>query len=142
MSNSEFFARTDPALSDVLNELLRREPIFHTPEFGATVADYDRTMAPEYWEVTASGRRYSRSFILERLAKNPPVDATVAGWQTYDHAVRHLGPDTYLFTYNLRQHERLTRRSTIWRRTPRGWQILYHQGTIISVEEDDAVPES
>jgi hypothetical protein len=30
MSNPEAFTRTDPDLSDVLAELGRREPIFHT----------------------------------------------------------------------------------------------------------------
>jgi hypothetical protein len=141
MSNPEVFTRIDPDLADVLEELRRREPIFHTAEFGTTTADFEQAMAPEYWEVSASGRRYSRGFILQHLAKNPPLDAVVAGWHTYDHAVRRLGPDTYLFTYTLRQRERLTRRSTIWRTAPEGWQVLYHQGTIVSVEEDDAFPE-
>lgn len=138
MGNSGPFTHVDPDLAEVLAELRRREPIFHMPEFGTTVTDFERSMTARYWEVGASGRRYSRGFILQNLAKHPPVDASAAGWQTYDHAVRRLSPDTYLFTYNLRQQERLTRRSTIWRSTPKGWQILYHQGTIVSVEEDDA----
>lgn len=142
MNHPKVFTHVDPDLVSVMEELRPREPIFHTPEFGTTIADFERTMAPEYWEVTASGRRYSREFILQSLAKNPPVDASSAGWQSYDHAVRRLGPDTYLFTYNLRQRERLTRRATIWRCMPGGWQILYHQGTIISAEEDDTFPES
>jgi len=142
MSNPEGFTQVDPDLTQVLEELRRREPIFHTPEFGTSVADFERTMAPEYWEVGASGRRYSRSFILRHLAENPPVDANAAGWQTYDHAVRRLGPDTYLFTYSLHQRERFTRRATIWRSTPAGWQILYHQGTLVENEEDAASHES
>jgi hypothetical protein len=27
---------------------------------------------------------------------------------------------------------RLTRRATIWLRTPDGWKIVYHQGTIVA----------
>jgi len=38
----------------------------------------------------------------------------------------------YLFTYTLIQGERVTRRSTIWRRNPEGWQILFHQGTAVA----------
>ena len=142
MATDEIFTHTDPALLPVLEELRRREPIFHTPEFGRTMADFEKATAPEYWEASASGRRYSRGFILRTLADHPPVDAASAGWQTYDHALRRLGPDTYLITYTLRQIERLTRRATIWQRTPEGWRILYHQGTIISAEEDDAFPSS
>jgi hypothetical protein len=76
------------------------------------------------------------------LDKHPPVDAASVGWQAHDHAIRRLGPDTYLFTYTLRQHERITRRATIWQSTPDGWRILYRQGTIVSAEEDDAYPST
>jgi hypothetical protein len=43
-----------------------------------------------------------------------------------------LSEDTYLLTYTLLQDNvRLTRRSTIWRSTPEGWKIVFHQGTIV-----------
>jgi len=143
MTNHKAFTHTPPELMTVLEELRRREPIFHTPEFGAGLADFERAMAPEYWEVGASGRRYSREFILRHLAETQPVDAAAAGWQSYDHGLRRLGPDTYLLTYTLRQGERVTRRATIWQSTAEGWRILYHQGTIVSMvsdEEDDVAP--
>lgn len=135
------FTQTDADLLPALDELCRREPIFHTPAFGTTRADFEQAMAPEYWEVGASGRRYSREFILRHLKQNPPVDAVSAGWQSWDHAIRRLGADTYLLTYTLRQGERLTRRATIWQSTPQGWRILYHQGTIVSAEKDNVAPE-
>jgi|SRR5208282_3584598 hypothetical protein len=142
MTNHEVFTHVDPDLAAVLEEIRRREPIFHTSEFGTTRADFEKATAPEYWETSASGRRYSREFILCTLEKHPPVNAAAVGWQTYDHAVRRLSPDTYLFTYTLRQIKRLTRRATIWQSTSEGWRILYHQGTIVSAEEDDAFPSS
>lgn len=43
-----------------------------------------------------------------------------------------IAPDNYLLTYTLFQGERVTRRSTIWRRSTTGWKILYHQGTIVA----------
>ena len=132
------FAHTDADLLPILHELLRLEPIFHTKEFGLTRTDFEKRMAPDYWEIGASGRRYSREFILDFLAKNPPVDAASAGWQASDHALRQLGPDTYLLTYTLLQGGRLTRRATIWQKTNEGWRIVYHQGTIASPEEQSA----
>ena len=125
MAHNSFFTHVDAELLPVFEELRRREPIFHTPEFGTTPA-------PDYWEVGASGRRYSRDFILRTLEENPPVDATSAGWQSTDYGLRRLGPDTYLFTYTLSQGERLTRRATIWQGSGETWRILYHQGTIVS----------
>jgi len=140
MPSQGVFTRTDAGLLPILEELKRREPIFHVPAFGRTPADFERATAPEYWETSASGRRHSREFILTMLENHPPVDAASSGWQSYDHAVRRLGADTYMLTYTLRQLERVTRRMTVWQSRPEGWRILYHQGTIVSVEEDDAFP--
>jgi hypothetical protein len=78
MANEEIFTYVEPDLFPVLEELRRREPIFHTPEFGTTLEDFERATSPHYWEVGASGRRYSREFILRTLEKNPPVDAASA----------------------------------------------------------------
>ena len=140
MQSAQAFLHTDPELLSVLEELRRREPIFHRPELASDRAGFEQMMSPDYWEVGASGRRYSRDFILRTLEENPPVDADVAGWQSWDHECRRLGPETYLLTYRLRQGDRLTRRVTIWLNTPDGWQILYHQGTIVSTDEEDATP--
>ena len=135
MANHAFFTHTDSELLTALEELRRREPIFHTPAFPTA-------MAPDYWEVGASGRRYSREFIRHFLEQNPPVDAASAGWRTSDHSVRRLGPDTFLFTYTLCQGDRVTRRATIWQTAAEGWRVLYHQGTIVSADQDDVAPAS
>lgn len=129
--DDQVFAATDPDLLPVLNELRQREPIFHRPAFAATPADFNRLMAPDYWEIGASGRRYNRTFVLQTLTQEPPVDSGAANWQTSEFACRGLGPDTYLVTYTLEQAGRITRRSTIWRRSGSNWQILFHQGTIV-----------
>jgi hypothetical protein len=118
--------------STVLAELIAREPIFHRPEFAATPEEFAYMMAPTYWEVGASGRIYARDYILQSLAADPPIDAATAGWQIVNSQCRSLGQDTYLITYTLHQGERHTRRATVWQRTPTGWRILYHQGTIIT----------
>jgi hypothetical protein len=140
MAGNMVFTHIDSDLLRVFEELRRREPIFHTPDFGATRIDFENAMAPEYWEVGASGRRYSREFILRTLELSPPVDADAEGWQCSDYGLRRLGPDTYLFTYTLRQGERITRRATIWQSTANGWHILYHQGTIANAGEEDVRP--
>jgi len=136
MASASVFDQTTPELLSILDDLRRREPIFHRPAFPTI-------MSPDYWEVGASGRRYSRAFILETLTQHPPVDAEVVNWQTTDFALQELSPNTYLLTYTLDQTGRLTRRSTLWKHTPDGWQILYHQGTVVIPEarqEDDTMP--
>ncbi|HVX05670.1 MAG TPA: DUF4440 domain-containing protein [Rhodanobacteraceae bacterium] len=122
---------TPPHLQEVLEELRQREPIFHHPGFGTSRADYTRMTTDDFWEIGASGQRYSRAFVLDvleaRLAN--PVDES--GWESRDFHVRELAPDLYLLTYTLRQAERLTRRSTIWQRAGDDWKIVFHQGTVV-----------
>ncbi len=134
------FTHTEPELLPVLEELRRREPIFHTARFGTTLRDFEKSTAPDFWEVGASGRRYSREFILQNLGANPPCDADSAGWLCSDFALRRLGADSFLLTYTLLQVDRLTRRATIWQRLSDGWRILYHQGTVVASAEDDVMP--
>ena len=140
MERNGIFTYTEPALLPILDELRQREPIFHTLAFASSPAEYARATAPDYWEVGASGRRYSRDFILREVHTAQPNLATALGWKSWDHAVRRLGPDTYLITYVLQQGDRLTRRSTIWQIAEDGWWVLYHQGTVVTVEEDDVAP--
>ena len=122
---------TDPELSEILAELSRREPIFHRPELGTTRADFETMTAEDFWEVGASGRRYTRTYVLDSLERRyaaPHSDV----WETMDFHCRRLAPDVYLLTYTLVQDKkRRTRRSTIWQRTAEGWKIVYHQGTIV-----------
>ena len=116
---------------DILNELRAREPIFHHPEFGTSRSDFEIMTAPEFWEVGASGKIYSREYVLDLLEEryaNPLSEQLEAN----DFRCQQLAADLYLLTYTLIQdRSRKTRRTTIWRRTPAGWQIMYHQGTIV-----------
>ena len=119
-----------PKVPDVLEELKRREPIFHRHEFGATRADFENMMEVTFCEVGASGRRYSREYVLDELDKRQSHQVE-DDWQTLDFHCLEIATDNYLVTYTLIQGARVTRRSTIWRRTNSGWKILYHQGTIV-----------
>ena len=128
---------TDSRLREVLQELRDREPIFHRPELGTTRPDFEQTTDEGFWEVGASGRRYSREHVLDVLEDRHQVASHLAledTWQASDFACRELASDTYLLTYTLLQGSRRTRRLTVWRNTPKGWKILFHQGTLI---EDD-----
>ena len=121
---------TDPKHEGVLRELIRREPIFHRPEFGTTRRDFEAMTEPMFWEVGASGRRYSREYVLDVLEERHqnPVEEH---WETKDFHCLEIARDNYLLTYTLAQGERITRRSTIWRRSVSEWKIVYHQGTVV-----------
>jgi hypothetical protein len=129
---------TDTEHLAVLQELRQREPIFHHPEFGTTRQDFEKMIDASYWEVGASGRRYSREYVLAEVVKRYE-DPQYRGvhsvpentWQTKDFYCCEIARDNYLLAYTLVQQERVTRRSTLWRRSDTGWKVLYHQGTIV-----------
>jgi hypothetical protein len=127
----ELASTTDSKLLDVLAELRRREPIFHRPEFGTTRAELETMVDANFWEVGASGRRYTRKYALEVLEKRTGTPGEEL-WETTDFRCQELAVDLYLLTYTLRQGERITRRSTIWRRSTEGWKVVFHQGTIVA----------
>ena len=115
----------------VSKALAAREPLFHRPEFGTTRADFEAMMAPEFWEIGASGSRYSKEFVLEALAERHAKPVTESCVVT-DFACQELAPDLYLATYRLDQNGRLSQRSTIWRNSGDDWQAVFHQGTLVT----------
>ena len=115
---------TPPELMPVLDELRTLEPLFHAGH------DAERIAAATFWEVGASGNRYSRQYVLDVLrerAADLPAD-----WHADDFYVAPAGNGHYLLTYTLRQPGRVTRRLTVWRRTGEQWEAIYHQGTVVA----------
>ncbi|WP_284320527.1 DUF4440 domain-containing protein [Dyella acidisoli] len=122
---------TESRLLPILEQLQQREPIFHHPEFGTARADFEAMTELDFWEVGASGSRYSREYVLDVLEeryRQPFED----DWQTSDFHCREIAADNYLLTYTLQQGRRKTRRATLWRHTVQGWKIVYHQGTVVA----------
>lgn len=122
---------TDPRLARVLTALAAREPLFHRPGFGTTRAEAEALMAADFVEIGASGRVYTREHVLgvveerDRCGDVEVLDPT-------DVACRELGPGLYQLTYRLTQGDRETWRSSLYRRgADGGWQVVFHQGTVV-----------
>lgn len=127
----EFSQNTAPVDADIAEELKKREPIFHRPEFGTTRKDFEKMTEETFREVGASGKMYSRNFILNTLEKRFSEDYNDS-WQVKDFNCTSLAENVYLATYTLLQgKDRTTRRSTIWKKSNGDWKIVYHQGTIV-----------
>lgn len=127
-----------PELAGVLEDLIRREPIFHRPEWGTTRADFERMTTPDFWEVGASGRRYNWKYVLdelERRCQRKGHDPAPESLKASGFNCRRLSGSVYLLTYTLLQSDRITRRSTIWQKSMDGWKAVFHQGTVV---QDDS----
>lgn len=123
----------DFTLTHVFEELKKREPIFHHPEFGMTRLDLENMTDESFYEIGALGRRYEREEVInttmERFQNNYFKNDI---WQAKDFHCLAIASNNYLFTYTLIQDaQRITRRATIWRYVEGYWKIVYHQGTII-----------
>jgi hypothetical protein len=114
----------------VLAELRALEPIFHRPQYFASRSALAQLVSPQFFEIGASGRRYSRAYVLKTLAQRAAAGAQEL-WETRDFHCQGLSPGVFLLTYTLRQGARFTRRATLWQRRGRGWRILFHQGTLV-----------
>jgi hypothetical protein len=93
----------------------------------------DRILAPDFFEFGRSGRAYERADTLGIQAR--PIKAKLP---LPDFKVRLLAPDiaqvTYISIVTYEHGEERARRSSIWSRTHDGWQLKFHQGTVIPSE--------
>lgn len=114
----------------VQDELVRLENRVHWPEVATPRAEMARWFAEDFWEVGASGRKFTLAVVLNVLEKRAAAGASRELRTISDVGCRALAADTFLLTYLLEQPDRVTRRSSVWRRTREGWRMLHHQGTI------------
>jgi len=122
---------SDLTIEQATEALAAREPIFHRPEFGTSRADFEAMMAAEFWEIGASGVKYSKDFVLHTLENRHSMPVS-ENYVVTDFACQEISPNLYLATYQLDQGSRLSRRATIWRYSDTIWQIVFHQGTLIA----------
>lgn len=83
---------TPAHLQKLLDELRQREPIFHHPGFGTSRADYMRMTVDDFWEIGASGQRYSRAFVLDVLEARLTNPIDESDRESCDFHVRELAP--------------------------------------------------
>ncbi|MEV3993290.1 DUF4440 domain-containing protein [Streptomyces sp. NPDC049837] len=105
------------------------------PAVRASRAEAARLLDPDFVEVGASGRRWSRA---EMLAELPGMEGGSADGPRYEVTGMtgvQLGPDLVHLTYETVLAGRRARRSSLWRRSPGGeWRMYYHQATPVPGE--------
>ncbi|SCX53217.1 hypothetical protein SAMN03159343_2939 [Klenkia marina] len=91
------------------------------------MAGADVLVHPRFVEFGSSGRRWGRAEILEATAG----ELSLAGEQveTSDWCGQQLADDVVQLTHRTEVGGRSARCSSVWRHTPAGWQIWFHQGT-------------
>ena len=104
----------------VLAEVIALERALLDPATRADRAALMRLLHPDFREVGVSGRTWDRDAMVEELVARP---ATAASPE--DVAALRIAPDVVLVTYATPG----SLRSSLWRRGPAGWRVVFHQGT-------------
>jgi hypothetical protein len=113
---------------DWLQEL---EELLLKPEVRHDAAALSKLLAPDFHEVGASGRQYSRDDIMAAL----PAETAPEGYAISDFVATELDINVAMVTYRLETRStgentpRRTIRTSLWRLSDDGWQIFFHQGT-------------
>ena len=86
-------------------------------------------LTPDFREFGSSGTMFTRQAILDFLASETPPAFSLANFQC-----DRLSEDHALVTYRSHRHSPdgatfSALRSSLWKRTPSGWQLHFHQGT-------------
>jgi hypothetical protein len=100
-------------------------------EIRAEPGEVDRLLHPDFSEFGASGRRWGRTAMIATLAAEQPAGEEPVVTATELVGAR-LADDVIHLTYISQRGGRRALRSSIWRRTPTGWRVYFHQGTLIS----------
>lgn len=120
--------------SDWKRELLAREPIFDHPEYIWDEASFEAEIAPDFAEIGASGAWHRREdikrVVIGRLAGTEAI-SLVSGYRIEDPEVVRLSGHVAQVRYTLHGQDRVTRRTTLYRRSGQRWQAIFHQGTIV-----------
>jgi ribonuclease HI len=106
-------------------DVAERELSLLNPAVRGDRAQLEALLHPDFVEVGASGRRWTRSQIIDALVDAPSVDDL----QVSDLQSRALDTDVVLVTYSVRRAGTTTLRSSIWVRRELGWVVRFHQGT-------------
>lgn len=113
-----------------VEEVVALELALLTPAVRRSRARLEELLDPEFVEIGASGRLWSRDAIIEMLVGGD--DRVRAPLPTAEMTGRSAAPGVILLTYVSDPGGRAARRSSLWRRSGRSWRVLFHQGTRVS----------
>ena len=92
--------------SEIFEELVSREPIFHHPEtFGRSAQDIKNQMCDTFSEVSASGNVFTKQVVMEILSQRYKDQGYKDVWEAKDFTLTRIAQDNYLLTYFLIQNK-------------------------------------
>jgi hypothetical protein len=120
--------------ADPIRLVIEQELALLSPDVRRSRDAVEDLLDPEFREVGASGRLWSRDETVTALAvENGDMQGETI---VTELAGTVLTPDLILLTYMSDRGGRLARRVSLWLRTGGAWRVLYHQGTPLRSDDD------
>ena len=113
-----------PTPSTLAETLKALEERLLEPEIRQSPERVSALLADDFLEIGASGRTFNKEQVLLHLSAEAPLGGrkTIADFQA-----RNLSETLALVIYRIVESNTL--RSSLWRKDPSGWRIIFHQGT-------------
>ena len=118
-------------MQDIESIIIKLETSLFCPEVRTSATKLDRLLASNFTEVGASGIRFDKKHVLERLPSEipPKIIAT-------DFELRKIAPNCVQLLYRAEMVKggdskpNYSLRCSIWELKNNRWQMSYHQGTV------------
>jgi hypothetical protein len=112
-----------------LADLFRLEQILALCGERPTLEELGRLIADDFVEFGVSGKRWTKSSLIDAIQAWPQVDREV-----HEFSAKDLAEAIVLVTYTSTRKgdasdQAISRRSSIWRRKGTSWEIVFHHGT-------------
>ncbi|MEH0556132.1 MULTISPECIES: nuclear transport factor 2 family protein [unclassified Streptomyces] len=126
--------------TDGVAEAIARELQLMSPGVRTSRALADQFLDPEFVEVGASGRRWSREAMLSAMPEMQGADEDGPTYEPTGMTGTVLAPGLVHLTFETTLDGRRARRSSIWRKLDdaSGWRMYYHQATPVPGEQTRA----
>lgn len=113
-------------MESVIASAWQAEEALLTMSVRSDTARLTELLAPDFYEIGQSGRRWSRDEIITSLVADtePERDAALS-----EREATLVDADTVLLSYRLQFGAQTSRRSALWRWDGDAIRCLFHQGT-------------
>jgi hypothetical protein len=113
--------------SEDVSLVIENELALLTPGVRSSEDTLRKLLAPDFTEIGASGRLWTREEMISGLIADASAHEVII-----DHSEvtgRVVGDDLVLLSYVTSSVGRRARRSSLWRRREGTWELVHHQGT-------------
>ena len=114
--------------ADDVDRVIKCELALLSPAVRRAPSRLAELLDPDFREIGASGRLWTRAEVMVALSKEPSADGEAA-IEASEIAADVVGTDLILITYVTDRAGQRARRSSLWRRSTGRWRVLHHQGT-------------